>query len=99
MGKTKGTVKITRKILCVLFVIFLLTYPSTATAANINSESEIEYFDDGSYIITTIDNLIQIIGKLHQNQHLKAETLQVLKEWRKGIMAERLSKLLLKMSS
>ena len=46
-----------------------------------------------------LQNLIQIIGKLHQNQHLKAETLQVLKEWRKGIMAERLSKLLLKMSS
>ena len=46
-----------------------------------------------------LQDLIQIIGKLHQNRHLKAEILQVLKEWRKGIMAERLSKLLLKMSS
>jgi len=63
-----------RKILCVLFVIFLLIYPSTATAANINSESEIEYFDDGSYIITTIDVEVQPTIALFSKTVTKSKT-------------------------
>lgn len=53
---------------------FLLAYPSTATAANINLESEMEYFDDGSYIITTIDVEVQPTIALFSKTVTKSKT-------------------------
>lgn len=47
-----------KKIIVLLFA-FLLAFSSTSLAFDINSESEIEYFDDGSYIITTIEDDVQ----------------------------------------
>lgn len=45
-----------KNFLCIILSITLLSIPSISIAAKSNEAVEIEYFDDGSYIITTIDN-------------------------------------------
>lgn len=45
-----------KNFLCIILSITLLSIPSISIAAESNEAVEIEYFDDGSYIITTIDN-------------------------------------------
>lgn len=45
-----------KKIICIILSIALLSIPTISFAAESNDAVEIEYFDDGSYLITTIDN-------------------------------------------
>lgn len=65
-----------KKIVCILSAIFLLTFSSTSFAANLDSNSEIEYFDDGSYIIITIENDFQTMITPFSNTITKSKTVK-----------------------
>ena len=55
LNKQKGRISMKRMISILNVGVVLFVFSATVSAADVNPDVEIEYFDDGSYLITTFE--------------------------------------------